>query len=261
MLDIEQIKSSIEGNGFISSVYYLKELASTNTFASNKNIPVDSLVITDHQVSGKGRLNRTWESAKDLNLTFSIKKKLPLSPAENHFAVFYFSYYVYLTIYDELKKTLPENELKKLFIKWPNDILFDTLKLCGILIESKLPSNEYVIGIGINCNQEEFGSSVNAASMKNITGNQIDINKLLISLINRFSENFAQLLSAKFEEIFSNWKNSTNIIGKTCHFETGNDIINNGKIIDLKMDGSISIHTGETVTDFHTGDIHITGLS
>lgn len=261
MLDIYQIKSSVERKGFISFVYHFKELASTNTFASDKNIPADSLVITDHQVSGKGRLNRSWESAKDLNLTFSIKKKLPISTADNHFVICFFSYYVYLAIYDELKRSLLEKELQQLIIKWPNDILFGNKKLCGILVESKLPSNEYVIGIGINCNQDEFGSSVNAVSMKNITGNQIDINKLLISVINGFSENFTLLLSAKFEEIFKRWKNSTNIIGKTCSYDTGKEILNNGKIIDLNMNGSISIQNGETVTDFYSGEIRITGLS
>jgi len=261
MLDIEQIRSSIEGNGFISFVYHFNELASTNTFASDHNVPVDSLIITDHQVSGKGRLNRTWKSAKDLNLTFSVKKKIILSPSENHFVICYFSYYVYLAIYDELKKNLKKKELQHLFIKWPNDIQFGNKKLCGILVESKLPSNEYVVGIGLNCNQERFGDEINGTSIRNITGKEIDINKLLINIINRFSQSFDLLLSAKFDEIFRLWKNSTNIIGKTCSFDTGKEILNNGKIIDLNMDGSISIQTGEKAADFYSGEIRITGLS
>ena len=261
MLDIEQIKSSIEGNGFISFVYHFKDLPSTNTFASDKSIPADSLVITDHQFSGKGRLDRPWKSAKDLNLTFSIKKKLILSPTENHIVICYFSYYVYLAIYDELKKSLMEKDLLHLFIKWPNDILFGNKKLCGILVESKLPSNEYVIGIGINCNQGLFGDEINGTSIKNITGKEININKLLINIINKFSRNFDLLHSANFGEIFELWKNSTNIIGKTCSFETEKEVLNNGKIIDLNMDGSISIQTGEKAADFYSGEIRITGLS
>ena len=260
MLDIDKIKSSIEGNCFISSVYYLKEIDSTNAYASDKNIPVDSLIITDHQFSGKGRLDRSWESAKDLNLTFSIKKRLTLSPAENHFLVCFVSFYVFRTVYKELEESLTENELNKLFIKWPNDILFDDKKICGILVESKLPSNEYVIGIGINCNQKVFSSGIQATSIFNITGKQVDINNLLLNLIDSFSENFKELLTSEFENIFKKWKKTTKIIGKVCSFDSGNGTITNGKIIDLKANGSISIQTGETLTDFYSGDIRITGF-
>lgn len=261
MLDIDKIKSSIEGNCFISSVYYFKEIDSTNTYASDKNIPVDSLIITDHQLSGKGRLDRSWESAKDLNLTFSIKKRLTLSPAENHYLVCFVSFYVFRAVYKELEESLTKNELSKLFIKWPNDILFDNKKICGILVESKLPSNEYIIGIGINCNQKIFSSGIQATSIFNISGKQVDINNLLLKLVDSFSENFTELLSSEFEDIFKKWKKSTKIIGKVCTFDSGNGTITNGKIIDLNANGSISIQCGETVTDFYSGDIQITGFN
>ena len=260
MLNIEQIRSSIEGSGFISNLYFFDELDSTNTYAADKSVPADSLIITGYQTSGKGRFDRKWESAKDVNLTFSIKKKLPLSPSENHFAVCFFSYYVYEAICQELRESLPTDEISKLFIKWPNDIMFVNKKISGILIESKLPANEYIIGIGINCNQNEFKSDINAASLSGITGRSIDMNKLLLRIIEYFSTNFYELLSKKFDTIFEKWKNSANILGKTCIISSGDDSINNGKIIDLNMDGSITIQVGTELSKFYSGEIRLTGL-
>lgn len=257
MLNIDFLRSAIEGNGFISKVYYLDELDSTNSFASKREIPSDSLIITSYQTAGKGRLNRKWESEKNMNLTFSIKKYLPLSPAENHFAVCYFSYYVFAAICDELKKCgvlFPDNDL---YIKWPNDIMYGKMKLSGILIESKLPSNEFVIGIGVNCNQRTFPEGINAVSLSEITGKKIDMNRLLLGMLNNFSVNFTEILSSNFNIIFGKWKNSTNIIGKLCSLDTGNGHVSNGKIIDLNFDGSITIQEESGLTKYFSGDMRI----
>lgn len=260
MLDIDLIRSSVEGNGFISEVFYFEELDSTNTYAAGKDIPLDSIVIAGHQKSGKGRFDRKWESARNENLTFSIKKILPLSPSENHFAVCFFSYYVYAAIYDELKNKCAGNEPENLFIKWPNDIMYSSKKISGILIESKLPSNEYIIGIGLNCNQKKFGPGINAGSLSNITGRNIDLNSLLISIIKNFGENFHQIMSSDFTEIFRKWKNAANLAGKTCMLDSGSNHVSNGKIIGLNFDGSISIQIGDEISNFHSGEIRITSL-
>ena len=257
MLDIELIRTSIEENGFISHIYYFEELDSTNTIAAKKEIPVDSLVITSNQTSGKGRLDRKWESEKDMNLTFSIKKFLPLSPTEIHNAVYYFSYYVFDSILSEMQNSGSYFEKDKLFIKWPNDIMYENKKLSGILVESKLPSNVFVVGIGINCNQEVFSDSINAISLKEILGKKIDLNRFLIRLISNFSLNFSELLSSDHDTIFEKWKNSAKIIGKSCEINIDSGGISNGKIIDLNKDGSITIQTNSGSSKYHSGEIRI----
>ncbi len=261
MIDIEKLKSSIEGKGFISSVIYLDEVESTNSFARKKDVPLDSIVIAEYQSGGKGRMGRSWISEKNLNLTFSIKKKLPISPAENHFAVFYFSYHLFSTIKKVLAKYLTEDQIAKLHIKWPNDILFDRKKLSGILIESVLPQGIYTIGIGLNCNQNTFPAELNAISLKQITGVEIELTELLISIINDFSGKFDELIEEEFDNIYKNWKNSTKIIGQTCEFSTDSDYVNTGKVIDLNKDGSISIESDCKITKHHSGDIRITGFN
>ncbi|MEO8514394.1 MAG: biotin--[acetyl-CoA-carboxylase] ligase [Ignavibacteria bacterium] len=260
MIDIEILKSSLEGNGFISSVIYLDEVNSTNTYAKNKDIPIDSLIVTDLQSEGKGRLGRKWLTEKQSNLTFSIKKKLPLSPAENQFAVFYFSYYLYSAVKNYLSAALTSQETEELQIKWPNDILFNWKKLSGILIESVLPEGIYIIGIGLNCNQTGFPKEINAVSLKQITGNEIDLTNLLLNIIKEFSVHFSELENENFGYIYNNWKKSTKIIGKDCEFQINNEKAKYGKISDLNEDGSISIQYNDQIVNYFSGEVKLTGI-
>ena len=261
MIDIDLLKSSIKGNGFISSVIYLDETDSTNNYAKKKEIQIDSLIVTDHQLDGKGRLGRKWVTKKQCNLTFSIKKKLPFPPTENQFAVFYFSFHLFLAIKKTLADKLSSKEIDDLQIKWPNDILFKWKKLSGILIESVLPEGIYIIGIGLNCNQNKFPEGLNAISLSQITGTKINLTNLLINVINEFSANFYHLENKNYVKIYNNWKNSTKIIGKSCNFQIKQDYVKECKVIDLNEDGSISIEYMGKIVKYFNGDIKFTGIN
>lgn len=254
------LKSSVEGKGFISSVIYLDEIDSTNTYAKKKEIQIDSLIVTDHQSEGKGRLGRKWVSKKESNLTFSIKKKLPFPHSENQLAVFYFSYYLFLAIKKTLADKLSSKEIDDIQIKWPNDILFKWKKLSGILIESVLPEGIYIIGIGLNCNQNNFPEELNAISLKQITGSEINLTNLLIEIINEFSVNFPDLENKNINKIFNYWKDSTKIIGKNCDFKIDQNTTKHGKINDLHEDGSISIDYMGKIVKYLSGDIKLTSI-
>ena len=84
---------------------------------------------------------------------------------------------------DVLKKYLPEESL---FIKWPNDIYFKDKKIAGILIKNEIKGmmmGTSIIGIGLNINQTSFDESLpNPISMKMITGNDYDLEAILIEI-------------------------------------------------------------------------------
>jgi len=262
MLDIERIRTALAGNDFVSSVIFLDEIESTNEYCSSPEIPIDTLVITNNQTAGKGRNQRKWVSEKNSNLTFSVKKKLNISPSENQSVIRFFSYYVYLTLLAVLTKSkTPELSSKDLIIKWPNDILFKWKKLCGILTEAKLPSGVYVIGIGINCNQHTFPSGLSATSLREIFGVETDISALLINLIQNFSLNFEQLKPENLNNLFEKWISATDMIGKHCEFTLPNGKLNSGQITDLNCDGSISIRVGGKIEKYYSGDLRLTFLN
>ena len=259
MIDIDRFVNSFQNNDFVKSFFYEKTIPSTNDYISADEIDVDSLVITDEQTSGKGRAGKKWLAEKNTSLTFSVKKKFNISPAENHNIVRFFSYCVYSALKEHIDES-KKNNSNGLLIKWPNDILFNNKKLCGILVESKLPSDIYISGIGINCNQLNFPPELNAISLKEITGYDIDITGLLISILGKFNTLNELLFPENSSILFEKWKMQTKIIGKYCSFTKPDGKINNGKIIDLNYDGSITIQIKDKQERYMAGELKLTGL-
>ncbi|MCC6866192.1 MAG: biotin--[acetyl-CoA-carboxylase] ligase [Ignavibacteria bacterium] len=261
MIDIAKLKNDLECKGFISKIYYFDEIDSTNIFASRIETQADSLIISEFQNSGKGRFNKSWVSDKYSNLTFTIKKLLPLPYSLNQIAAFYFSYSIYTAIKEYLLKYISEIELNGLQIKWPNDIIFNRQKLCGILIESKIPGNNYILGCGINCNQEVFPEELNAISIKNIIKQETDLNLLMNGIIRTLRNNYDLIINDSYTEIFKSWKNCTNLIGKSCEYSINNGTLKYGKISNLNIDGSIEIISNNITEKHHSGEIKILVIS
>ena len=164
----------------------LEETDSTNEYLKRqirkglKIIPV--AVSTLSQTAGKGRQGKKWESDKGKNVLLSI-------------ACHYKHDHITL---NKLSAIILANTLKNLFpyldfkIKWPNDIIVRGKKIAGILIE-KVKST-YIVGIGINTNQTDFGDLKYATSIKKISGQDVDNTKVILKIISQF-ENFSQMLS------------------------------------------------------------------
>ncbi len=79
-MDSVKVRQMLKHSGFISDVFCFDEISSTNSFLSSNEIPVNSFAISEYQTKGKGRLERSWDAAKYLNLTFSFKKKIQSLP-------------------------------------------------------------------------------------------------------------------------------------------------------------------------------------
>lgn len=165
---------------------------STNIFLRDlnreKQLTSPICVLTREQLAGKGQMGTIWQSNPGENLTCSV-----FIPIEGVLLVdqFYISIATSLAVYDMLRKLM----VPKLSIKWPNDILSDRQKLCGILIENVVKNGSMVgaiIGIGININQTKFDNLPLAGSLKQILGCNFNIEEtlhlLLIALEKRFSE-------------------------------------------------------------------------
>ena len=165
-------------------ITHFKTLESTNQYLQNLlNEGVDianNIVVTDFQTSGKGQGKNVWQSEDGKNLLFSIALDMNFLKAENQFLL---TQIVSVTMIDVLKKYLPEESL---FIKWPNDIYFKDKKIAGILIKNEIKGmmmGTSIIGIGLNINQTSFDESLpNPISMKMITGNDYDLEAILIEI-------------------------------------------------------------------------------
>ncbi len=114
-----------------------------------------TVVLADYQSRGKGYQGNAWLSQRGLNLLFSILLKPEfLDPG----MMFHLGRIVSLALLEML-----DNQGIKAFIKWPNDILAGSRKLCGILIENSIAGKRIrhsVIGIGLNVNQVDFDAGI-----------------------------------------------------------------------------------------------------
>ena len=159
----------IKLNAIDSTNTYLRELCAT--------IPVDDMtvVVADFQNKGRGLMGTIWNSEKGKNLTCSVFKRHVDFFVDRNF-------FVSIATSLALIKTLIQFNILNLSIKWPNDILADDKKICGILIENVIKSNQLefsIIGIGLNVNQHNFVNLPNASSMKKLTGTVFNLDEVL----------------------------------------------------------------------------------
>lgn len=181
--------------------FYFNQLPSTNSklkeLVQEKDLPEFSIVLTPDQTAGRGQIGNAWESQKDMNLTFSLLLRPVFLEPQNQF---YISKIISLAIIDTLKPIISET-----CIKWPNDIYINDQKLAGILIENSLMGasiNYSIAGIGLNVNQEHFISEAkNPVSIKNITGEQHNLKKLLQTFIRNLQEWYYRLQNEQISQI------------------------------------------------------------
>ncbi len=131
------------------------------------------------QTDGKGQMGAKWSSEESKNLTGSILLKFSHDSAPNFFA---FNAAVCLAVRKTVVTFCAQSNIE---IKWPNDIMAENKKVAGILIENVFSGeNEIwtIVGVGLNVNQENFDSLPNATSMKNISGNDYNVDEVFKTL-------------------------------------------------------------------------------
>ncbi|MEO5777997.1 MAG: biotin--[acetyl-CoA-carboxylase] ligase [Flavobacterium sp.] len=137
-----------------------------------------TIVIANEQTKGKGQMGAKWISEPGKNLTMSILVKDVRLKNQN---IYDFNIAVALSVIKVLKNI----QIPNITIKWPNDIMADSKKVAGILIENILkPDGSFtaIVGIGLNLNQTNFEALPQASSLKCISGETYDQETIAILL-------------------------------------------------------------------------------
>jgi len=173
----------IKLNAIDSTNNFLKELSATQTLDNF------TTVVTENQLKGKGQRGATWSSEDGKNLTFSTFINHTSASTNELFA---FNIVASIAIVEVLKK----HQLSQLHIKWPNDILSENKKICGILIENTIKSDGSmysIIGIGLNVNQMAFENLPKASSMAILKNTIFDKEVLLNEVLTSLKQHYNQL--------------------------------------------------------------------
>ncbi len=176
-------------------IHKFDSLESTNTYLKDHIHDYNNhdVVFTFNQTNGHGRTNRVWSSTSE-SLTFSILFKDPFVIA-NYESLSLISA---TSIWEILSKRISNVQ-----IKWPNDIIVNNKKICGILLESRVSDkiDGLILGIGLNVNNSSFDSSINATSIYLETNTKEDIYNLLVEITNQIIFNIDLLKEGKSKHI------------------------------------------------------------
>ncbi|AWK51162.1 biotin--[acetyl-CoA-carboxylase] ligase [Clostridium beijerinckii] len=212
------LKTSIIGKNII----HFDEIDSTNIKAkelAQKNIEDGSIIIAEKQTLGGGRFNRKWVSPSGgLWFTLVLRPTIPPNEAPKITQIAAASIY----------KTLRDFNINTT-IKWPNDILLNDKKLCGILAEMKcdMDSVHYlVLGIGMNINIDDFDEDIKsiATSLKIQCTKQFERSEILARFLNHFEILYSKFVNnLDLSETISICREHSNIFGKQAKLITYNN--------------------------------------
>lgn len=181
----ERVEEHLQTRWLGKNIIYKDEIDSTNLCAKKlgeENVMNGTVVIAEKQTAGRGRRGRKWVSPEG-NCYFSIllRPRIRVEHASR----------LTLVAALALAEAIMEVSGLQVQIKWPNDVVINGKKLCGILTESSFCDNglKYVvIGIGINVNQEVFAEEIQemATSIIREKGELTDCACLIGAFLNYF---------------------------------------------------------------------------
>ena len=227
---------------------HFDEIDSTNTYLKNsyKLLNNFTFVSADYQSSGKGRNDRIWFSNPGDNLMFSLLIKEPSLVKK----------FASLSIIGAalIAELLESYGLNNVSIKWPNDVLIDDKKVCGILLEGQI-LKYLVIGVGLNVNQKEFPNGLRrpATSLSLALNKDFDINEIKEKLFDHIVEELSNLDEQKYLNYF---KAHNYLENKRVRA-----LVNNqpfiGEVIGIDDNFFLQIKTGDMLLHIDSGEIEI----
>lgn len=266
-LSLESLQPLISTKWVGRSVLLFNQLESTNTYAlhlAERGIPHGTVVLAECQTGGKGRFSRQWHSPANLNIYFSlILTQLPSQP---------FISWIPLATAIAMAETIEEVAKLKISLKWPNDLLFDTKKLGGILCESttKGPSGRAVIvgvGININCREHHFPQKLKdiATSLAILGGRPFDRHTLLSIFFSRFEFYYERAMHSDLPILQTNYVSRCATLGRHIQVRLSGNKLLEGIALNIGNEGELhlmpkitfgdSTHTHPSTVSVRAGDV------
>jgi len=218
--------------GLEERIHYFPEIGSTMDAArelARKGAKEGTIVIAEAQAHGRGRLSREWLSPKG-GIYFTLILRPRISPA-------------YAPRINLMASVAVATTIKKLFglnaeLKWPNDVLIEDRKVCGILAEmdAEMDVINFVnVGIGINANTSVPQFVKTATSLKDVLGREISRKDFLSVLLGEIEWQQALLMEA---DLIEEWKKLSGTLNKYVRILSPREVIV-GRAIDIDTTGAL----------------------
>ncbi|HKS08085.1 MAG TPA: biotin--[acetyl-CoA-carboxylase] ligase [Pyrinomonadaceae bacterium] len=209
-------------------------------------------IVADEQTAGRGRLQRAWSSPKGAGLYFSIL----LRP---HIAVDRWPLITFVAAL-ATSDALLEGGGVQTDIKWPNDLLANDRKICGILAEAiETPTGRAVVlGIGINLTNDAFPQDLHgvATSVTQESGRAPERETILAALLSALARWYSLLHEPDGDgKIVAAWASRSSYTSDKLVQVTNGDEVLQGITRGVEHDGALRVETAQGIQLIRAGDV------
>lgn len=229
------------------NLVFVPECHSTNDLAlqlcQRSGATEGTLVITDHQIKGRGQRGNSWQAEPGKNLTFSLILRPSFLAVKDQF---FLNIIASLSIADFLSQ-----HISNVKVKWPNDVMVNNRKICGILIENQLRGNSFdhvVMGIGCNINQRNF-SIETPTSLTLETGQEFDLSMVLDQILRNIEVQYLRLREGKLSALKEAYIRAMFWFGEQRTFTAGEEVFE-GTISGIDASGRLLIQHDDQLRAF-----------
>jgi BirA family biotin operon repressor/biotin-[acetyl-CoA-carboxylase] ligase len=217
----EVLRSLLRGTIFDAHLHHFYKIGSTNTAAmaaAADGAPEGTVFLAEEQTAGRGRGVNSWQSPRSTGIYCSSILRPALPPSDVLVLSLAAGLAVHAAIQQVDARALPD-------LKWPNDVLIDGKKVCGILTEMNAEATRVrylVVGVGINVNQASFPKDLPATSLRLATGSEWSRVELAAALLKSLDREYRSLMenpNARESILRRFAENSTGVQGKNVRIE------------------------------------------
>ncbi len=228
------------------------EVCSTNEIARSiaRECQSGTVILAETQTRGRGRLSRPWASPPGgIWMSLVLKPKMSLDMA----------YRINMAVSVAISRTLCALYGLDVGIKWPNDLLIEGRKICGILMEISAEVDRLdwaVVGLGINVNNDVSGFPMEwrSTSLREELGLEVSRIDLIQKLLFQIEETYQRMHS---KDLYEEWRRLSATLGKQVRITSASGDIT-GEAYDLAEDGALLIRQENKIKRVLAGDcIHL----
>ncbi|MEO9510759.1 MAG: biotin--[acetyl-CoA-carboxylase] ligase [Flavobacteriaceae bacterium] len=233
--------------GELTQIIKLDATDSTNLYLKDllfsKDLEDCTVVVAKKQLKGRGQMGTIWHSEGGKNLTFSMLKKFESLQAMHQFNL---NICISLAVYETLKQfSIPD-----LKVKWPNDIMSGSSKICGILIENTLKGRliqNSIVGIGLNVNQTSFQNLEKVTSLKSLTGRQFNLDELLYEVLKKLKSRLLSIETKTVTQMLPEYQEHLFRKDRPSTFKDGNNHVFMGFVRGVSSSGKLILELEDKV--------------
>lgn len=224
--------------GWEARIHHYPEVGSTMEVArrmARQGCPALTVVAADRQTAGRGRLQRAWVSeAGGIYLTVVLRPVLPPQ----------LGYRVNFAVSAVLARVLRRRYDVDARVKWPNDILLDGRKVCGLLAEMEAEADlvRFVnVGLGINANNDPPATETGAVSLRRVLGRSVSRRNLTADFLTALE---ARLAGGDLADAVAEWRRYAITLDRRVRVVTARETIE-GRAVDVDDSGALIVEQAD----------------